>query len=441
LIEKGHVTQDQIEDAIKVQNAKLGSILVAQGAASKEAVKEAIDIQMQQGAKIDETIRVSLRKLDALLRLVGELSIQHSIVSNANKQGTLTNNKTHEAITLASKFIQDLQSEAMSLRMQPVDGLLRRLDRIARDVARTQTKQVRVIVAGENVEMDKTVLEKMKDPLVHIMRNAVDHGIETDSERNLAGKSPIATIHIEAVQTAANVCITIRDDGRGLNTERIRQKAISKGLISPNQNLSSDDIHNLIFLPGFSTADQVTDVSGRGVGMDVVISAVKALNGHVDIESEFGKGTTFSINLPSTLSVLDAIIVNVNNASYALPIADIKEVVDMSSVKIETTGSTSRMVSLRGKVVPVEDLSAFLACNNNGPKPSPTVAIVTSSGKSEIALLVDQIIGQQSIVVRPVEKALDEIPGFSGATILASGDPAMIIQLSQIIKSQQRKAS
>ena len=441
LIENGHATQEQIDDAVKVQNAKLGSILVAQGVATKESVKEALEVQKAQGGRVDETIRVGLRKLDALIRLVGELSIQHSIVTSAKDQGRLESAKVNEAISLTAKVIQDLQTEAMSLRMQPVDGLFRRLERVARDVARAQSKNIKVILRGEDVEMDKIVLEKMKDPLVHIIRNAVDHGIESDAERVANGKPESATVTIDAVQTASNVRITISDDGRGLDREKIVDKALKNGLISVGQKLSPEEIHNLIFLPGFSTAEQVTDVSGRGVGMDVVRSAVTAFKGSIDIQSEQGHGTSFLIGLPSTLSVLDALIICVAETSYAVPIQDVQEVVDLSTVQIEMSGKSSRMMSLRGKVIPLESLDSYLPHGiADGLERRPTIAVVTSIGKSQLALSVDSIIGQQSIVVRPVDDGLDEIPGFSGATILASGDPAMIIQLPHILKSHQKRA-
>lgn len=442
LIENGHATQEQVDDAVKLQTAKLGSILIAQGVTSQEAVKEALEIQKQQGMRIDETIRVGLQKLDTLIRLMGELSIQHSIVSNAKEHGHLHTAKVGEAISLTSKVIQDLQTEAMALRMQPVDSLFKRLERVARDVARSQNKHIKISLSGENVEMDKTVLEKMKDPLVHIIRNAVDHGIESEDDRIDQGKSPIATLSIEAVQTATNVRITIAEDGRGLNREKILEKAIRNGLIRPDQRLSNDEIDNLIFLPGFSTAERVTDVSGRGVGMDVVRSAVAALRGGIEIQSENGRGTSFIITLPISLSVLDAIIVNLDDVSYAVPVQDILEVVDLTTVRLENSGGAQNMMNLRGKVMPLERLDSYLPNpTKTSARSSSTIALVTGSGKNYLALAVDSVVGQQSVVVRSVEEGLNSVPGFSGATILANGDPAMIIQLPHILKSHQRLVS
>jgi two-component system chemotaxis sensor kinase CheA len=448
LIEKAHVTQDQVDSAVKVQNAKLGQILVAQGATTKQAVREALVIQKQQGGGAsDESIRVSLRKLDNMIRLIGELSIQHSIVASALEPNQVPNQKAAEAVVLTSKVIQDLQNESMNLRMQPVEGLFRRLERVARDVARAQNKQISVVLKGYDVEMDKTVLEQMKDPLVHIIRNAVDHGLETSEARSTSGKPLVANVTISATQTAQNVVITIADDGRGLAKEKILKKALEKGLIPEGRKLKDDEIHQLIFMPGFSTAEKITDVSGRGVGMDVVRSSVAALQGRIDIQSVEGSGTTFMISLPSTLSVLEAIIVSDDDAIYAVPIQDVREVVDLTNAHIEHSGPQSQMMNLRGRVIPIEPMAHYL------PQKAPlrsaelstlpsrhTLALVTSDDQSHLALSFDRVVGRQSIVVRPVDSGLDKIPGFSGATILASGDPAMIIHLPHFLKSFQKRA-
>ena len=445
LIENGHASPEQIDKAVKVQNAKLGQILVAQGVTTKQAVREALAIQKKQGATPDESIRVSIKKLDTLIRLVGELSIQHSIMTSAHQSGQLDTAKAAESIALTTKVIQDLQGESMNLRMQPVESLFRRLDRVARDVARSQDKQINVVLKGFDVEMDKTVLEQMKDPLVHIIRNAVDHGLETTDGRTAAGKSTVSQVTIAAAQTAQNVLITISDDGRGLAKEKILKKARERGLVGPEQKLTASEINNLIFMPGFSTAEKVTDVSGRGVGMDVVKSAVTALQGQIEIQSTEGAGTNFVIVLPSTLSVLDAIIVSNAGAVYAVPIQDVREVVDLKSFNVETSGRMDQMINLRGKIIPVEPMSRYLPQHSDGVPgkviEQPNLALVTGKDKSQVALAVDAIIGKQSIVVRPVDRALDKIPGFSGATILSSGDPAMIIHLPQILKSFQTRAS
>lgn len=435
LINQGKVTPEQVEAAVNQQNRKLGEVLVDNGVVSPQAVRDALDVQKAAGHRADETIRVSLRKLDSVIRLIGELSIQHAIVTNAKSNETLTESSSLEAISLAQKVIQDLQSETMALRMQPLEGLFQRMERVCRDVARQQQKPLNVVLKGTEVELDKTVIERMKDPLVHILRNAVDHGIETPDDRKTNGKAEYASVTIEGVQTAANVSIRILDDGRGLNREKILRKAQEKGLIASGAKLSPEEIDQLIFLPGFSTAEKVTDVSGRGVGMDVVKRAVDELGGSVSIESKPGKGTQFVITLPSTLSILDAVVVGLSEKLYAVPVQDIEEVVDMSSVPVETTTQRGRVINLRGRILPVESLREYLPDNKGEQSTRPGVALIAKHQHMTVAFEVDRVAGQQSIVVRQLEGQLSQVPGFAGGTILQSGEPSMILHLPQVVKS------
>lgn len=435
LIESGNVSQEDIERAVTQQNRKLGEVLVDSGVVSKEAVKIALEQQKSSGQKIDETIRVSLRKLDSIIRLIGELSIQHSIVRNAKETSQLNEPHTHEAIGLSHKVIQDLQGEAMALRMQPLESLFQRMERVSRDVARQQGKTIDVVLKGTDVELDKTVIERMKDPLVHILRNAVDHGLEDHDARKKSGKNQTATITIEGIQTAANVSIMISDDGRGLDEEKILKKALEKGLISSQAKPTTHEIHQMIFMPGFSTADAVTDISGRGVGMDVVKRTVDELGGAISIESTRGKGTQFLISLPSTLSILDALVVSLGDQLYAVPIQDVEEVVDMSSTKIVTTTQKGKVINLRGKILPLENLGLYLPNAEAKLCHMPGVALVVRHNSRAVAFQVDKVAGQQSIVVRQLEGKLAEVPGFAGGTILSSGEPSMIIHLPQILRS------
>jgi two-component system chemotaxis sensor kinase CheA len=392
-------------------------------------------------ASHDDTIRVSLKRLDSLMRLIGELSIQHSIIANAIDNKRLESPSFLEAIALAKKVIQDLQAESMTLRMQPLGSLFQRLERVALDVARQQGKKIEVVLKGSDVELDKTVLEHMKDPLVHIIRNAVDHGIEgiEDAEqRKKFGKAPVARLVIEGIQTASHVSIRVTDDGRGLDRQKIRQKAIEKGLLDKSVEPDESEILRYIFLPGFSTAAKVTDVSGRGVGMDVVKKAVEELNGEIDIQSSAGQGTTFVIQLPSTLSILDAIVVALADERYAIPVRDVEEVVDLSSLQLETTAQKGRVINLRGRVLPVELLSDYLPVKSQRPLPSAatgSVALITTVNRSTVAFEVDAIDGQQSIVVRKLDGGMERVPGLSGGTILANGEPSMILHLPHLVKS------
>jgi two-component system chemotaxis sensor kinase CheA len=435
LIDSGKVTQLQVEKAVAMQHKKIGEILVDQGAVSKQDVDAAVVQQQKSGHKADETLRVSLKKLDAMIRLIGELSIQHSIIRNAKETGNLASIASSDAVALAHKVIQDLQSEAMGLRMQPLEGLFQRMDRVARDVARSQGKQIHVITRGIEVELDKTVIERMKDPLVHILRNAVDHGIETVEGRKESNKSEKATVVIEGMQTASHVCIKIIDDGRGLNRKKILSKAVEKGLIPAGKTLPDHEVDQLIFHPGFSTADKVTDVSGRGVGMDVVKKAVDELGGQINIKSTEGKGTEFLISLPSTLSIVDAVVVGLGPVRYAVPVQDVHEVVDMGSVRVETCTNKGRILNLHGQVIPVESLHDYLPSKHRIAENDVGVALITRNEHGYVAFRVDRVEGQQSIVIRQLEENLAKVPGFAGATILANGEPSMILHLPQIVKS------
>jgi two-component system chemotaxis sensor kinase CheA len=436
LVQSGQVTQIQVEQAVNLQNRKLGEVLVDQGVVTPDVVQDALKQQRAAvGQKPDDTIRVSLRKLDSMIRLIGELSIQHSIVRNARDTRKLSESASLDAIALAHKVIQDLQTEAMSLRMQPLENLFQRLERVSRDVARQQQKTINVLVKGTDVELDKTVLERMKDPLIHILRNAVDHGIETAEKRASCGKSPAATVLIEGIQTAANVTIRITDDGQGLNEERILAKAKERQLVPQDANPSRSEIHQMIFMPGFSTVEQVTDVSGRGVGMDVVKRAVDDLGGHIVILSEPGRGTQFQITLPSTLSILDAIVVGLDNVHYAVPVQDVEEVIDLSTATIESSTQRGQVINLRGRILPIQSLNEYLPHAPTENRKPQNVAIVARHDAVTVAFQVDSIAGQQSIVVRQLEGNLAKVPGFAGGTILASGEPSMIIHLQQIVRS------
>ena len=435
LVESGHVSQLQVEDALRVQSLKLGELLVDRGVTSPQVVKQALENQKNQGHKPDETIRVSLRKLDTVIRLVGEMSIQHAIIKGAKEAGDLNNAHTQEAISLTHKVIQDLQAEAMGLRMQPLENLFQRMERVARDVASSLGKEIRVVLKGADVELDKTVIERMKDPLVHILRNAVDHGIESAQARSDSGKNKVATITIEGVQTAANVGIIISDDGGGIHEEKVLTIAKNKGLVPVDAKLSPEQIHQLIFMPGFSTADKVTDVSGRGVGLDVVKRAVDEIGGQAVVQSVRSKGTSFKITLPSTLSILDAVVISLNNNLYALPIQDIEEVVHISDNLIEKTPDQGRMMNLRGRIMPIESLSDYLPSRLGEKSISDGVAVVANHNSTSIAFEVDRIMGQQQIVVRQIDEGLAKVPGFTGATILSSGEPSMIVHLPHIVKS------
>ncbi len=418
---------------------------VEQKAEKAPGADKAADSKAQ---KPDETIRISANKLDELLQLIGELSIHQAIVFQGKKSGTLDSRICQNAIHLSQKIVKDLYGKALSLRMQPVQALFQRLERVARDVARAQNKKIQVVLEGTDVELDKTVIERITDPLVHILRNAVDHGLEGPEDRLKAGKPDAARVVISATQDAAGACLRVTDDGRGLNRERIVQKAIERGLVAPNQTLTVNQIHNLIFLPSFSTAEKVTDISGRGVGMDVVMKAVQALQGSIDLTSEPGKGTSFAITLPTSLSIVDALVIKIADVRYAVAMHELTEIIDLSGYSIDTSGSRGRMFSLRGDVVPIQSLNDYLKApvvkrSSNAPTSESRThpALVVREGEEIVAFEVDSILGQQQVVVRPLSEHLAKIPGFNGSMILGDGEPGMIVSLTEITRAYLKNFS
>lgn len=382
----------------------------------------------------EESIRISLKKIDQIISQIGELSIQQAIIKNASNSEALTKSNTIEAINLCYKLTQELQNEAMNLRMEPLEKLFQRMERTARDIARSQNKKINVVIEGKSVELDKKIIEKMTDPLTHILRNAVDHGIESVERRRELNKQETATIKISGIQNTSNIEIHISDDGSGINEEVIYKKAIEKGLIKSNISLNKNEILNLIFLPNFSTAEKITDISGRGVGMDVVKKSLDELCGTITIETEINKGTNFKISLPSSVSILDAVIVTVSGNQYALPIHEIEEVINLQDIKIETTTQKGRIINLRGNIIPIEKLSEYIPTNNRHENFNK-IAFISRNENKSIAFEIDSISGQQSIVIRQSVGSISKIPGFSGNTILANGEPAMIIKVNELVKS------
>lgn len=389
-------------------------------------------------SKVDSSIRVALDKIDQLIRISGELVIQQAAlkrkISRVNVDTEIQN-----ALGVTEKIVHDLQSESLSLRMLPVGNLFQRMERVCRDVARLQGKTIHVVIKGEDVELDKLVIERMKDPLVHILRNAVDHGLETSDVRQSSQKPLSGTVTISARKTPSFVTITVSDDGRGLGKERILKKAREKNLISHDARLSDAEIFQLIFLPSFSTAEKVTDVSGRGVGMDVVKRAVEELSGTIEIESRDGQGSTFTINLPSTLSIFDAVIIGVQDNLYAIPIQDISQFFNIEPDMIQSLENQRELVNVRGDSIPLEQLGDYLPSSQSPGYSRGTIGIIPKGNHKKLALRIDRLLETQSVVVGDLAQNIKKVPGFVGGTILANGDPAMIIDLKHVIDSHFTK--
>lgn len=395
--------------------------------------------------KSDTSIRVSSQKLDELIQLIGELSLNQSIVNQGLSKGQLATEVFENALIATNKISKALQSAALDLRMQTLQSLFQKLRRTAWDVARQQNKEVEIEVLGDEVALDRTVIERVSEPLVHCIRNAVDHGIESSEKREGKGKPNQALLRIQAINEAGGVTIAISDDGNGIDPEFIFKKAVARGLIDANTYLTEHQKLELIFLPGFSTAERVTDISGRGIGMDIVKSAVDSLGGEITIESEVDIGTTIRMSLPINLSIMDALVIEIGGLDYAIPTKDLSEVIDLSDYTIESTGKVQKMINIRGKVVPLNPLRRYLP-NGQGSRDQgkelkwekfPALIYENETGK--YAFWVESVKQQQQVFVRPLADHLAKIPGVGGATILSNGEPSMIVSLPSIAKKMSSK--
>lgn len=380
-----------------------------------------------------KSIRVDLEKLDSMVNMVGELVITQAMLTQYSN--LLPKERFPEllsGIEELSQHTRELQDNVMALRAQPIKTVFSKIPRLVRELSVQTGKRCNLIMSGETTEIDKTVIEQLSDPLTHMIRNSVDHGIETPEERMEAGKSPEGTIHLSAEQRGGRIVIEIQDDGRGIHRDKVLEKAIAKGLVSPKATLSDEEVDNLIFLPGFSTAESVSNISGRGVGMDVVIRNIKNMNGRVNVRSVPGMGSNFSMSLPLTLAVLDGMIVVAGGETYVLPLAVMVESIRPAPEDVRSMAGHSENVvlSIRGEFIPL--LFLHKAFNLDGAIQDPSKALVVvveveGEGKGKMGIVVDEIVGQQQVVVKNLEDNFGTISGVAGATILGSGKVALIL--------------
>lgn len=328
----------------------------------------------------------------------------------------------------------------MGLRMVPLKQTFRKMGRIVRDTSKSLGKSVSLEVCGEDTELDKTVIESIQDPLTHLVRNSVDHGIEDAAERTAAGKPLEGTVHLSAYHKGGNIVIEVGDDGGGLNAERLQEKARQKGLLRPDQNLDPDEAHELVFSPGFSTKDEATDISGRGVGMDVVRSNVRDLRGDVKVESQPGQGTRFKVMLPLTLAVIDGLIVHIGEERYIVPIAQVSESVHPAAEDLNSVQGSDRILMLRGDPISLVYLEGLVKKGRPReiPKGHGIAMIVAGENDTRTAVLVDDISDQQQVVIKRLGSEIDGLPGVSGAAILGDGKPAPILDLQELLSLNHR---
>jgi two-component system chemotaxis sensor kinase CheA len=380
------------------------------------------------------TIRVAISKVDQLINLVGELVItQAMLAQNSRALDPTVNQQLLAGLADLDRNTRDLQESVMSIRMIPMSVVFSRFPRMLRDLAGKLGKKVELITHGEATELDKGLVEKITDPLTHLVRNSCDHGIETPQERVAAGKPETGTITLSAAHQGGSIVIEVRDDGRGLSRQKILKKARERGLDVSDQ-MSDAEVWQLIFAPGFSTAEVVTDVSGRGVGMDVVKKNIAALNGTVEIDSSEGYGMRVSVRLPLTLAIMDGMSVGVGDEVYILPLSSVVESFQVKDEAVNTVAQGSRLVKVRDEYMPVIELEKIFQVPRRDTAKQSDIMVVVEAEGSRVALLVDELLGQQQVVVKNLEANYRKVPNVSGATILGDGTVALILDTSALVR-------
>ena len=412
---------------------------VASRAADNKAAAAASAAQASQAAAAGQTIRVDLDRVDRLINLVGELVINQAMLSQSvvenDNNGTSSINMGLEELQQLTREIQD---SVMAIRAQPVKPVFQRMSRIVREIADVTGKSVRLITEGENTEVDKTVIDKLAEPLTHMIRNAVDHGLESPEKREAAGKNPEGTVRLTAKHRSGRIVIELADDGAGINREKVRQKAIDNDLIAADANLSDEEVDNLIFHAGFSTADKISDISGRGVGMDVVKRSIQALGGRISISSRPGHGSVFTMSLPLTLAVLDGMVVTVAGQTLVVPLTAIVETLQPEASAIHSFGASQRLISIRNAFCPLVDVGRILNFRAVQANPVEGVALlVESEGGGQRALMVDAIQGQRQVVIKSLEANYSHVPGIAAATILGDGRVALILDVDAVVSASR----
>jgi len=390
--------------------------------------------------KADTTVRVDTTRLDAIMNLVGELVLVRNRLNTL--KASFGNEDIAKVISNLDAVTSDLQTEVMKTRMQPIKKVFGRFPRVVRDLARSLGKEINLVLRGEDTDLDKNLVDALGDPLIHLVRNGIDHGIEMPDLRQAAGKPRMGTVELAAEQEGDHILLIIRDDGAGMNPDKLRRKAVEKGLLDSDAaaRLSDQEAFELILLPGFSTKDQISDISGRGVGMDVVKSAITRLSGTIEIQSQLGRGTLFRIKVPLTLAILPTLMVVVRGRKYAMPLGNINEIFEMADKKTNNIDGQSHVI-IRSKALPVYDLRSWLAMPYDGGslESREGQVVLVQVGTVTAGLIVDQVIGQEEVVIKPLGELLHGVPGIAGATITGDGNIALILDLPSLLRHYGRR--
>jgi len=421
-------------EAIKVEPAK-AEVTEAKTAPQTQQTKKEKKTAKKALVQKDTSVRVDTERLDDIMNLVGELVLVKNRLSTLKQ--TINQEHVEEAITTLELVTADLQSSVMKTRMQPIKKVFSRFPRVIRDLAKKLNKDINLQLIGENTDLDKSLVEALADPLIHLVRNSADHGIESPDERFASGKSRQGTVTLSAKQEGDQILLTVSDDGKGMNAEVFKKKAVENGMMSENDasKLSDKDAFNLIFAPGFSTKSEISDVSGRGVGMDVVKTRINELNGSIEIDSKLGEGSIITIYLPLTLAILPTLMVKLSSHQFALPLSNVYETFNMVLDQINVVDGQD-VIRVRDQTLPLFYLYPWLVRTNSfdGPKNDHKVLVV-QMGSDRICLVVDQIIGQEEVVIKPLGKILNVVPGFSGATITGDGRIALVLDMPSLMNT------
>lgn len=434
LVENGVIDEKEIQETLK-QQKRIGEILIENAKVSSKQVE--VVAEKQQKARAQEqinTIRVDTRRLENVLNFVAELVISQSKVKEQVSKLGVTDVEVFSSFQEVDKIVRRLQEEVMKTSMVPIGSTFTRFQRIVRDIAAEKGKEIELIIAGQDTELDKRVIEQMGDPLKHMIRNSIDHGIEMPEEREAGGKPRKGTIWLNAYHQEGSIVIEVSDDGRGLDGERIRRKAVEKGLIDEEQKLSPSEMQKLIMMPGFSTAEKITDISGRGVGLDVVATNIKNLRGLIDSKSELGKGTKFFIKLPLTLAIIDGMMITVGEERFIIPLTSIEKFIKAEPGDIKTIEGRGRTINLRNEYIPLAALYKLLGLKAYKEDVMEGLLVIIKDAKKKVALLVDDILGQEQVVTKSMRENYRQVEGMAGATIMGDGRVAAILDVPSLIR-------
>lgn len=458
LIDGGYINQDQLTDALRDRSLPVGQTLLQKKAVDEATVRTALDVQKLRRsgepqepaapaapAKVKrrraEYLRVDVRKLDQLMDLIGELIIAETAVTHSPEATTEIDGQSKAAVQL-NRITRGLQDVAMSLRMVPISPTFKKMKRLVRDLSKRQHKRVVLDISGEETEVDKSVVEAISDPLVHLIRNSIDHGIESEETRLAAGKPAEGRVTLTARQQAGEIRIIVRDDGKGLSREGILRKAQERGLVrGDGADLTDSEVFRLIFEAGFSTAAQVTDISGRGVGMDVVKQNIESVKGRVDISSTLGEGTTITLRIPLTLAIIEGMLVRVGDTRFTIPMLSILETVVVGSKDVTRLTNGQEVARIRGALLPVFRVHRFYEIEPDSTSIEEGLLVVVEDGSDRLCLLVDELVGQRQTVIKALSGYLGNVRGLAGCTVLGDGSISLIIDVAKLILDTRASAA